>query len=39
MEPTRGSNFKVVHAESKEILTIPARRPLKPIYVRRFVRP
>ena len=35
--PTRGSHYKVVHPNVPEILTIPAKRPLKAIYVKRFI--
>jgi hypothetical protein len=38
-EPPRagGSHYKVCHASQKEILTIPFRRPIKPVYIRKFV--
>jgi hypothetical protein len=32
-----GSHYTVSHPALAEILTIPRRRPLLPIYVRRFV--
>jgi len=32
-----GSHFKVSHSVSRDILTIPARRPIKPVYIRRLV--
>jgi hypothetical protein len=32
-----GSHCKVTHRSQHEILTIPARRPIKPVYIRRFV--
>ncbi len=35
--PSHGSHCKVSHPECEEILTIPARKPIKPIYVKRFV--
>ena len=35
--PSRGSNYKVAHPGQSEILTIPARRPIKPVYIRMFV--
>lgn len=35
--PSRGSHFKVTHPRAQEILTIPAKRPIKPVYVRKFV--
>lgn len=36
--PSGGSHYKISHASSHMILTIPARRPIKPIYIRRLVR-
>ena len=33
-----GSHYKVSAPELPEILTIPARRPIKPIYLRLLVR-
>ena len=35
--PSSGSHYKISHAGITEILTIPARRPIKPIYIRRLV--
>ena len=35
--PKRGDHDKVSHPSLPEILTIPARRPIKPVYIRRFV--
>lgn len=35
--PKSGSHYKVTHPNSREILTIPAARPIKPIYIRRLV--
>jgi hypothetical protein len=35
--PQRGSHYKARHPAVPEILTIPARRPIKPGYVRRLV--
>lgn len=35
--PARGSHFKVSHPGIAEILTIPAKRPIKPVYIRKFV--
>jgi hypothetical protein len=32
-----GSHYKVTHQTQHEILTIPARRPIKTVYIRRFV--
>jgi hypothetical protein len=36
--PTGGSHYKVSHASRRDILTIPSRRPVKPVYVRKLVR-
>lgn len=36
--PRKGSHYKVKHAGVTEILTIPAHRPIKPVYVRELVR-
>jgi hypothetical protein len=33
-----GSHYKVSHASVADILTIPARRPIKPKYIRLLVR-
>ncbi|HTY65492.1 MAG TPA: type II toxin-antitoxin system HicA family toxin [Alphaproteobacteria bacterium] len=35
--PARGSHYKVTCDGIDDILTVPARRPIKPIYVKRFV--
>jgi predicted RNA binding protein YcfA (HicA-like mRNA interferase family) len=31
--PRKGSHYKVKHARQMEILTVPAHRPIKPIYI------
>ncbi|MES3084557.1 type II toxin-antitoxin system HicA family toxin [Sphingomonas faeni] len=36
--PRNGSHYKVKHASQIEILTIPAHRPIKPVYIRDLVR-
>ena len=36
--PRNGSHYKVKHASAVDILTIPAHRPIKPIYIRLLVR-
>ena len=38
-EPARGgsSHFKVAHASQAIILTVPYKRPIKPIYIRQLV--
>jgi len=36
--PRKGSHYKVKHGSMTEILTIPAHRPIKSIYVRELVR-
>ena len=33
-----GSHYKVSAPDMREILTIPAHRPIKPIYIRKLVR-
>ena len=35
--PKRGDHYTASHPDLEEILTIPARRPIKPVYVKRFV--
>lgn len=35
--PTRGSHYKVSHESQSSIVTIPSRRPIKPVYIRRLV--
>ena len=35
--PSSGSHYKISHVSIGEILTIPARRPIKPVYIRRLV--
>ncbi len=32
-----GSHCKVMHASQAEILTIPFKRPIKPVYIRKLV--
>jgi len=34
--PSHGSHYQLSHPALADILTIPARRPIKPIYVQRF---
>jgi hypothetical protein len=37
--PGRGtSHAHAKHPNAREILTIPARRPIKPVYIRKLVR-
>lgn len=36
--PRKGSHYKVKHVGMTEILTIPAHRPIKPVYIRELVR-
>lgn len=38
-EPPRGggSHYKVSHRAMAEILTIPFKRPIKPVYIKRLV--
>ena len=35
--PKRGSHYKVVCPQVVDILTIPAGRPIKPVYVKAFL--
>lgn len=35
--PSRGSHFKVTSEHSPQILTVPAKKPIKAPYVRQFV--
>ena len=36
--PRKGSHYKVKHTSVNRILTIPAHRPIKPVYVRDLVK-
>jgi predicted RNA binding protein YcfA (HicA-like mRNA interferase family) len=36
--PRKGSHFKLSHPAVPAILTVPAARPIKPVYVRELVR-
>ena len=36
--PRAGSHYKVKHPAMREILVVPARRPIKPVYIRALVR-
>jgi predicted RNA binding protein YcfA (HicA-like mRNA interferase family) len=36
--PRKGSHYKVKHETASAILTIPAHRPIKPVYIRELVR-
>lgn len=35
--PRKGSHYKVKHVSQQEILTIPAHRPIKAVYIRDLV--
>lgn len=35
--PTQGSHYDISHPSQRDVLTIPARRPLKPAYIRMLV--
>lgn len=35
--PRKGSHYKVKHVGRAEILTIPAHRPIKPVYIRDLI--
>ncbi len=34
----KGSHVQIRHPSAREILTVPARRPIKPVYIRKLVR-
>ena len=36
--PRRGSHYKVSHPALAEILTVPFKRPIKPVYIRELLR-
>lgn len=36
--PRKGSHYKVKHESQAEMLTVPARRPIKPVYIDDVVR-
>lgn len=36
--PRNGSHYKIKHDAMPLILTIPAHRPIKPVYIRELVR-
>lgn len=38
MAPRKGSHYKVAHEGMTMILTIPAHRPIKSVYIRELVR-
>lgn len=35
--PTRGGHYKISHRTQSDILTVPKRPRLKPVYIKRFV--
>lgn len=35
--PRKGSHYKVKHESQAEMLTVPARRPIKPFYIEALV--
>jgi len=35
--PSRGSHYRIAHGSVDAILTIPARRPVKPVYIRMLI--
>lgn len=37
LAPKRGDHYKVAHATQPDILTVPAHRPIKPVYIKQFV--
>lgn len=36
--PRKGSHYKVKHPDVREILTILAHRPIKPVYIRDLIK-
>jgi hypothetical protein len=36
--PRKGSHYKVKHESQAEMLTIPAHRPIKPVYIADLIR-
>lgn len=36
--PRKGSHYKVKHEDQADILTVPARRPIKPVYIEALVQ-
>lgn len=38
LSPSGGSHYKVAHPSQREILTIVANRPIKVVYIKRFVQ-
>ena len=36
--PRKGSHYKVKHESQRDVLTVPARRPIKPVYIAELVR-
>ena len=36
--PRNGSHYKIKHVAMASILTIPAHRPIKPVYIRELVK-
>lgn len=37
VKPTKGSHYKVSHPSQREIWTIPFKRPIKTVYIRKLV--
>jgi hypothetical protein len=37
LAPTRGSHWKIAAPGRSDILTVPARRPIKAVYIRKLV--
>jgi intracellular sulfur oxidation DsrE/DsrF family protein len=38
LRPSGSSHYKVAHASQREILTVVANRPIKAVYMKRFVK-
>ena len=37
LAPANGSHWKIIVPGARAILTVPARRPIKPIYIRKLI--
>lgn len=37
-KPSSGSHYKISHSDAERILTVPSKRPIKPVYVRMLLQ-
>lgn len=37
VRPSKGSHYKISYPGKAEILTVPFKRPIKPVYIRKLV--